>query len=186
MSEAETDKSAQQARTARFFFALWPDAGVKKALHAMALSLQGACGGRAARADTIHLTLAFLGDVALERIDTLRKIGAAVSAQSFSLDINRCAWWRHNRLAWAAPIETPAELSALVDDLQQGLEQEGFVFDKRPYVPHITLVRHASCRELAPQPALQWDVRDFVLVRSVSGAKGAAYGVVGRWSLRGK
>lgn len=186
MSAAEEEKGARQVQTARLFFALWPDVPVRKTLHAMALSLQSACGGRAARADTLHLTLVFLGDVALERIDALRKIGSAISARSFMLDVDRCAWWRHNRLAWAAPTETPAELARLVEDLQQGLEREGFVFDKRAYVPHITLVRRASCREIAPLPALRWLARDFVLVRSVVGAKGAAYELVGRWPLIGK
>ena len=47
----------------RLFFALWPDEGVRAELARWTRALHAACGGRTTRADKLHLTLAFLGEV---------------------------------------------------------------------------------------------------------------------------
>jgi 2'-5' RNA ligase len=64
------------------------------------------------------------------------------------------------------------------------LEQTGIPFDKRPYVPHVTLLRKAGRGpEKGGLPGAEWTVKEFVLVRSVPDREGAAYEVIGRWSL---
>ena len=46
---------------ARVFFALWPEALVRQALHTLATEYQLRCEARAMRAETLHMTLLFLG-----------------------------------------------------------------------------------------------------------------------------
>jgi len=146
--------------------------------------MHAVCGGRATRRETIHMTLVFLGAVEFVQLDTMRAIAAGVTSPTFSWQIEKAGWWRHNRIAWVAPVATPPELTLLVGQLQRGLQQAGFEFDQRPYVPHATLLRKADCREamLGLDP-IAWDVSEFVLVRSVITSVGVTYEPIGRWPL---
>jgi 2'-5' RNA ligase len=180
----EIKQDQPKPATARLFFALWPDAAASVGLAEAGKCLHEICGGRCTRMETIHLTLAFLGEVEPERIGDLLALAGEIQAPSFVLDLTRFGWWRHNRIVWAAPAETPAELMLLVDALRERLLGAGFRFDTKPFVPHITLLRKADCRK-NPLPAgeVEWRAEDFVLVRSVPGESGSAYEVVGRWPL---
>lgn len=170
--------------TARLFFALWPSEAISANLAEAGKNLLEICGGRRTRKETIHLTLAFLGEVEPERIDDLLRLAGEIHAPAFGLNLTRFGWWSHNRIVWAAPDETPVELTQLVDALRESLRGAGFRFDTKPFVPHITLLRKADCRG-SPLPAgeVEWRAEDFVLVRSVPGESGSAYEVVGRWPL---
>lgn len=136
------------------------------------------------RADTIHVTLIFLGAVDSVQLDRVRAIAVSVTSPTFSCPIDSAGWWSHNRIVWAAPAATPPELTLLVDQLQSGLRQAGFDLDPRPYTPHATLLRKADCghAELTME-AIPWDVTEFVLVRSVLTSAGATYEPIGRWPL---
>lgn len=136
------------------------------------------------RAETIHLTLAFLGEVEPERIGDLLALAGEIRASSFCLNLTRFGWWPHNRIVWVAPDGAPAELTRLVDALRESLLGAGFRFDTKPFVPHVTLLRKADCgNNPLPVGEVEWRAEDFVLVRSVLGESGAAYEVVGRWPL---
>ncbi|MDD5329545.1 MAG: RNA 2',3'-cyclic phosphodiesterase [Sulfuricella sp.] len=170
--------------TQRLFFALWPTALAAAGLARAGKRLHEVCGGRRTRKETIHLTLVFLGDVEVGRIDELLELAGDIAAPPFRLDLGQYGWWPHNRIVWAAPDGMPAELAELVDALRERLAGAGFRFDAKPFVPHVTLLRKAVCKAspLAAAP-VAWRVRDFVLVRSASNAAGAAYEVIGRWPL---
>lgn len=183
-AEAVSSLTPNKPQTARLFFALWPDGKTREALGKASKQLHAACGGRPTRRETIHLTLIFLGDMPIERIDELLALTAQVSAPAFELVLTKLGWWKHNRVAWAAPDDVPAALAALVQSLEQALKSKKVQFDVRPYLPHVTLARKANCRETPPLAAgIVWPVEEYVLVRSVTDASGAAYEVIGRWPL---
>lgn len=170
--------------TTRLFFALWPGAAASAALAEAGERLHEVCDGRRTRAETIHLTLAFLGEVEPERIDELLALAGEIRASAFGFNLTRFGWWPHNRIVWAAPAETPAELTLLVEALRERLLGAGFRFDTKPFVPHVTLLRKADCRKNPLPPGeIEWRAEGFVLVRSVPGESGSAYEVVGRWPL---
>lgn len=176
----------QGEKTVRLFFALWPDAGVRRALDQAGRQLHAACGGRRMRAANVHLTLVFLGNVEIARLDELRAVAGRVSGLRVAMTLDCLGWWRHNRVAWAAPQETPEALQGLVAQLQEGLRNAGFTFDDRPvFAPHITLLRNARCNgvELPPLEPLEWLAGEFVLVKSATTDAGAAYEIIGRWGL---
>lgn len=178
--------NTEESRTVRLFFALWPDAAVCGALDRVGRRLHDACGGRRMRRDNIHLTLVFLGNVEIARLDALRAVADGVASPPFVMILNRLGWWRHNKVAWAAPDAAPEALQALVTQLQDGLRAAGFAFDDRPvYAPHITLLRNARCEktEWPVFDLLTWGTREFVLVRSVTREEGATYEAIGRWTL---
>jgi len=169
-------------RSARVFFALWPVETVRAALHGQGRRLHAQLGGRLTRADSIHMTLLFLGEVAQTRLDALHRAAAGIRVEPFPLWLDRAACWRHNRIAWVGPTRTPPALEALVGQLRACVSDAGFTFDHKPFAAHVTLVRNANCR--APDDSIEpieWAVRDFALVRSMADADGSNYAVIGRW-----
>jgi 2'-5' RNA ligase len=144
--------------------------------------LQLRVGGRPTRQESIHLTLAFLGDITPDRIDDARAVGTRAAFEPFAFTIDATGCWGHNGVAWVAPSVTPKPLLSLVGSLGVALLETGFRVEERPYAAHVTVVRKARCRPfdltLAPVP---WRVEDFVLVRSDLSVEGSRYTVIGRW-----
>lgn len=166
------------------FFALWPDAAVRDALDRLAGELHRLRGGRRTRADTLHLTLVFVGNLPRERLPALQAAAAGIQAPAFTLTLDRTDCWPHNRIAHATASQTPAALLDLVAALEQGLDGLGIPFDHRPYKAHVTLLRKADCRRADPPIApIAWHAREFVLVESALSAEGARYAILGRYPL---
>jgi len=165
----------------RIFFALWPPAETARALAGWAREAQRSTGGSPTQEGKIHLTLAFLGDA-----DSAKAIDAAKSVQgkTHSLPIEQARYWRDNRIVWAGPRETPPPLLELFKRLELQLYKRDFILERRPFAAHVTLIRKArAAQSLPPLPALDWPVREFVLVRSTLSSAGSAYEVLGRFAL---
>jgi 2'-5' RNA ligase len=169
----------------RYFFALWPDPAVRDGFYRAARNAQSACGGRSVPRGNLHQTLVFVGNVAGERCACLEAAGGRIVAAPFALDFGATGYWPHNRIVWAAPSATPPLLIRLAAALERELTDCGIDFDKRPYVPHVTLVRGARAPAALPALRIAWQPREFVLVESGSGAGGAGYRIAGRWPLAG-
>lgn len=178
-------KSGTNDTHVRVFFALWPSAGERAALAAWQPPLRELCGGKAMRADTLHATLVFLGDVAAHRLEALKLAAQEVEGEGFELRFDQARYWGHNHIVHAAPSVVPAALPALVENLEQRLGAHRFRFDRRDYKPHVTLLRHAQWRD-EPLPEMReaiWMAKDFVLVQSLSDEQGARYEVLARFPL---
>jgi 2'-5' RNA ligase len=156
----------------RLFFALWPPAETADALAAWAHAAQRLTGGRPTDAAKIHLTLAFLGDADPRRaVIAARRAAGAVH----DLPIEHARHWRENNIVWAGPRETPLALAALFKSLSLELYREEFILERRPFAAHVTLIRKARAARLPPLPAVEWPVREFLLVRSSLSSKGSTY-----------
>jgi RNA 2',3'-cyclic 3'-phosphodiesterase len=170
----------------RLFFAIWPSAEAAAKLQRWAQRLERASGGRAVGAESIHLTLAFLGDVVVERVAVAVDAARQVRAAPHHLPLEEARCWAHNRIVWAGPREMPAALAALVQALAGALRARGFTLERRSFAAHVTLLRKArAVRELPALPRLDWPVREFSLVRSTLDAKGSRYEIVARFPLDG-
>lgn len=170
--------------TARLFFALWPSPEIQQALAKVALALKPRCGGRAIPAGNIHLTLAFLGSVERDRLPAMKALAGSIEVARFELILDRIHYWRHNRIVWAGVSRCPAAIASLVDQLQARLSGEGFRFEQRPYVPHITLLRDARRAPAGEATtSLAWPVAGFALMESVPGRRGSAYQALREWPL---
>lgn len=167
---------------ARLFFAVWPDSAVQVELAHHGRELQRLVGGKPTRQESIHLTLAFLGDVGPDRVDDVLGVATRAAFEPFAFAVDTAGCWGHNGVAWVAPRVTPAPLLSLVASLEAALLDCGFRVDGRPYAAHITVVRKARCRPIAVTlPPVEWRVHDFVLVRSELDAEGSRYAIIGRW-----
>ena len=164
------------ARTQRLFLALWPDAGVREQLatHADQWLWPARCM-RYAPADW-HVTLHFIGDVVAEKMEAIAAC-AAVPFQPFDLVLDQPRLWARG-LAVLGASEVPMPLRTLHERLGNALRGLDLALDTRPYVPHLTLARHADA---AIPPAVfvpvRWQVRGFALGLS-AGLKEPRYRVI--------
>jgi 2'-5' RNA ligase len=177
--------SGAAAKPLRLFFALWPDDATRAALAEWCRCIHGVTGGRLTRADSIHQTLAFLGDCGPGRLAEAEAAADRVDPRRFDLVLDRAGLWNHNRIAWAGASVVPPELAALVVELRAALAEARFALDPKPFVPHITLVRKARHGGALPSLApIRWPVDGFVLVRSELRADGSDYAIQARWPRR--
>ena len=174
------------AASMRLFFAAWPQAQAAARLARWGREIADGTGGRVTRAETIHLTLAFLGDVAVTRGADAVAAARRVEAPAHAFAIEEARYWAHNRIVWVGPRETPVSLGTLAEGLRSELEASGFALERRAFAAHVTLIRkaRAPAAPLEP-PAVQWPVREFVLVRSMPASEGASYEVLERFPLAG-
>ncbi len=141
-------------------------------------------GGRRTRDDSIHLTLAFVGDVDSERLSELLAPPAVSTVARFTLTLDCWGCWPRNGIAWVGPSRLPDPLRGLAAGMEAWLRGAGFEMELRPYNPHVTLIRKAQCAPLPGSlPAIQWEVEDFVLVQSIPAPEGSRYEIIGRWPL---
>jgi 2'-5' RNA ligase len=186
-SQSAYRKSNNTEARLRLFFALWPPEPAARSLHAWAEAAHAQTGGRVTRAATIHLTLAFLGDVAGDRVAPVIDCGRRVRGSAFDLKLDEGRWWEHNRIVWAGPRAMPEPLRDLAAQLDHHLQAGGFRTEKREFKAHLSLVRRASGgNALPPFEPVEWRAGEFVLVRSALTPAGPAYTTLSRFSLGGE
>lgn len=170
--------------SSRLFFALWPDEVTRAKLDQIATALHASWGGRRMHRDTLHMTLAFLGETPLSRLDALRELAATISGEAFMLRLDRPGCWQHNHVGWLGLAPAPPALMQLVVDLRQAMTASKLAFDDKSFVPHITLLRNAQCGPPPSCPPVMWCARDFVLLASRKQQPG--YDVLGSWPFSAK
>lgn len=175
----------QDQEKVRVFFALWPSPDVREQLHSMARQCQRRHGGRVMHADTLHMTMLFVGEIQVSAIQTLIQQVDATDIPPFSFMLQEIRCWKHNRIAYAAPSRENTALMALSERLKRAAQTAGVEFDRRPFTPHVTLVRKLERPfENMPLAIMEWQVSEFALVASEANAQGARYRNLHVWSCR--
>jgi 2'-5' RNA ligase len=99
------------------------------------------------RAENLHVTLKFIGEVANERLEAIRTALGEVRSKSFvTLEFRGLGFFpneKHPRVFWAG-IEAPANLGVLVAEIEGATEKPGTAREKRLFSPHLTLARFES------------------------------------------
>jgi len=168
----------------RVFYALWPNRSARNALAEAARRMHRVVGGRRTRDDSIHLTIAFVGDVDSVRLAGLLASPPDLTVTRFTLTLDCWGCWPRNGIAWVAPSRVPDPMRELAAGMEVWLRDAGFELDIRPFNPHVTLVRKAQCASLPDStPKIEWLVEDFVLVQSTLAPDGSRYETIGRWPL---
>ncbi|MFC5509733.1 RNA 2',3'-cyclic phosphodiesterase [Massilia jejuensis] len=156
----------------RLFLALWPDPAIRHLLRARRDAWNWPRGASPVRADKLHLTLHFLGEVPSERVPALRA-GVAVPFTPFTLSIGTPRLWHHG-IAVLEPHQEPAALLALHANLSAALVALGLRPEERSYRPHVTLARRANNAVVPPEAEpILWQVGGYALVESTPGDGGA-------------
>ena len=169
---------------ARLFVALDLPERLRQALAQWGRLAADGAGLRAVRAESIHVTLCFLGMRPVSEIDAIGAACAdAVRPPSFELATGALVGFppRRPRVLAVAIEDGSRRLGELQDRLATALAELGvYRPEGRPFVPHATLAR-ARGRSLPrgeEQPALapvRFTVSSLTLFRSTPGPGGSAY-----------
>ncbi len=164
----------------RLFFALWPDAALRRKIAALSREV---CSVPVPAAN-LHLTLRFLGLQDEAARHCFHNAAKQIKGCPLTLTLDRLGGWAHKRIQWLGPSAPPGALGELVDTLNAALTGCGLEAETRPFVPHVTLSRKMKnvLEAPVPEPVL-WHVGDFVLAESVSSPDGVCYAVLERWAL---
>lgn len=167
---------------ARVFYALVPPPPLRATLGELARDAARHAHGRPVPADNIHLTLAFVGEIAVARMPALFAVGAALRAHGVSVELDAQGGFRRAGVAWIAPSALPQALMDLASTLHSALDAAGFLQEERPFQPHLTLARR--CRgpyRHGPVGPYAWDVEHVALMQSELRIERARYRLLARW-----
>lgn len=177
------NEGAHKPARRRLFFALWPDAEIRRAICDSTSAAVDQSRGRRVKKANLHLTLAFLGNVETERATQLERM-PGVREHGFDCVLDTLGYARRARVLWIEPSVVPPALERLEENLWSTLSGLGFEREKRPFRPHVTLARHAT-RVRTASLRIEWSVRAYSLVESVSTNAGSHYTKVCDWPLAG-
>jgi 2'-5' RNA ligase len=148
------------------------------------------------REPNLHLTLKFLGDVAIERIDAVdRALKRATSGgASFEMEIRGCGAFPtrgHPKVLWIGTSDGP-HLSNLFEAIEREVGRLDFPREGRAFHPHLTIARLrqpqgaralAELHERSGFAPMLVNLRDVCLIRSELSSSGSRYTIVARHQL---
>lgn len=168
----------------RLFFALGCAPAQRKAIAQWRSALQ-LRSGRAVPVENFHLTLKFLGAVAIAQIADICTAAASVrtSGERLTVELDRLDVWRRAGVLVLAPEQASPALLRLVYDLEQALLPFGLEDAPREFRPHLTLARdyRAPVPESATPPEFVLRADRFALFESHKGR----YRALAEWPLGG-
>ena len=166
----------------RLFLAIPFAQSVQDDLHGLALRLQAQIGGRAVRRGNFHITLYFIGLCDQTREAAARRVlTAAPRPAPFAMQFGKLGRFVRGAqaLLWVG-VDEERRSSRLYDAMLVALDREGFPSEKKPYLPHVTLLRDVPAQAansvmvfpVALPPAIAAKI---VLFESVTGPQGLVY-----------
>jgi 2'-5' RNA ligase len=132
----------------RLFVALEIPSALRENLGALIRELRAlAPQAKWVRAENLHVTLKFVGEVADAKLEAIRTALSSVHSNlPVTLSFRGLGFFpneKHPRVFWPG-IEASANLKALTADLESAAEKFGVPREKRPLSPHLTLARFES------------------------------------------
>lgn len=125
----------------------------------------------------LHVTLAFLGEVANNQMEELCELASGVSAMPFDLTLDELGYWPKPRILWLGASAPPAPLLDLVRDLAGIARRLRLPTDKRDFRAHVTIAR--NCQTPPPgsaiPPCITSSFASFTLFRASMTRSGMRY-----------
>ena len=173
----------------RLFVALEIPPAVRENLAALVRDLRAiAPQPKWVRAENLHITLKFIGEVADTKLEAIRQaLGKVRSEAPVTLDFRGLGFFpneKYPRVFWAG-MEASANLKGLAADIDRAMEKLGIPREQRPFSPHLTLARfeppglpeklRAAIQENATREFGSVAAREFHLIESKLKPGGAEY-----------
>jgi RNA 2',3'-cyclic 3'-phosphodiesterase len=173
------------------FFAAFPELNVTAGIARLTRRLRGQHGlkGKVLAADRLHVSLCHVGDYSgLPRdiVATAYEAAATVVMPSFVVAFDRVASFNVRSDGQALVLrgsDGVAGLMVLHTCLGAAMRRAGLRRSVPHYEPHMTLMYGDQCIVEHAVEAIDWTVKEFVLVHSLHGQ--TRYVLLGRWPLRG-
>ena len=105
-------QGAARPASRRVFFALWPDAAVRTQIVRATRDPVGLSGGRPARKDRLHVTIAFLGALTEAGLEVARSV-PPIEVGAFDLALDRLGTFANGGVLWLGPKTVPPALTEL-------------------------------------------------------------------------
>jgi len=150
------------------------------------------------RAEKLHVTIKFLGEIEAARVPALSQAAsrAVACVQPFALAIEGAGAFPSKgppRVLWLGVTDSNGGLARLQGSLEEASTEEGFPREKRPFHPHLTIARlrqpqgarrlAALHRERGFAPA-HFQVTELLVIRSELGPGGSRYTEISRHPLK--
>jgi 2'-5' RNA ligase len=120
---------------------------IREFVEKMERECQGARGARWARVEGMHVTLKFIGEVAAEKVEQIKKeLEGVRSAAAVEMNFRGVGFFpnaKHPRVFWAG-IEATPNLTEIAAEIEKWLEKIGIPREGRAFRPHLTLARFKS------------------------------------------
>lgn len=138
----------------------------------------------------VHLTLKFLGDVALSEMDAVAAAMAAAATPASAITLNACGTGvfpgaKNPRVLWVGLTGERVPLRRLQEQLSDQLRVLGYAAEKRPFRAHLTIGRFKQrppaskivelLRQSADFKTAAFTVAELTLFRSDLNPGGAVY-----------
>ena len=164
----------------RLFIAIWFDEEMLDSLVEIQddLMRSGVKGSYTPR-ENLHMTLAFIGEN--DDPEQILEVMKNVPLRSFSVKLSGYGPFRD---MFFANLEENENLRDYVKRLRKALVDEEISFDRKKFLPHVTLVRRAECskgKALLPEPGESEPMRvnGISLMKSERGRHGMIYTEIG-------
>jgi 2'-5' RNA ligase len=152
----------------RCFIAAWPDPPTRIALAAVSEDVRRRVAHRrATRIDDLHLTLAFIGNLSDEDAFAVADAIAKLRFRPFTWRLDTLGLFEQAGVVWVGAARTPTKpLLVLADHARAVLDDFALDYDRRPLVPHITLLRGVRWFEVERVQPIVWRIDSVALYRS--------------------
>lgn len=169
----------------RLFFAIDVPDAIQQQLIDWRAQHFAADAGRPVAAASLHMTLAFLGDISAQKQQALCELAGRIRQPGFPLTLDDAGHWPRSRVVWLGPKSPARGLLQLAQLLRSQAARSGCAQAAQPFHPHVTLYRQASPSLRLPPPGFlwQWPVDAFVLYESLFERGRTRYRPIERWSL---
>jgi 2'-5' RNA ligase len=156
------------------------------------------------KADSIHLTLKFLGQVPSDQMGLITSsLRAAVAGYApFTLEISGAGCFpnlHRPRVVWVGVKDDAHRLHTLQRAVENAIAPLGYPTEIREFTPHLTLGRLARDVRQTDQKKIgevvqeagvgslgRWEVKEVALIKSDLKPSGAEYGILAHAPLNGK
>lgn len=127
--------------------------------------------------DDLHITLRFLGETEPDQLGRIEQALNEVRAPSaFNIEVSGLdRFGKKDKAVLYAAVPSLRKIALLVDDISRRLEPLGFVRESKPYIPHVTIARLRSernvedyIRRFGPRVRCQWKAAAFHLMKSAA------------------
>jgi len=161
----------------RCFVAAWPDEPTRLALASLSDDVrQRIEHRRVARADDLHLTLAFIGDLADEVAFDVADSVAKLRFKPFTWQLDILGFFEEAGVVWVGATDaTVRPLADLADRVRALLDEMHVAYDRRPLAPHVTLLRGVKGFAAETVAPILWRIESIALYRSAPARQASRY-----------
>lgn len=190
----------------RLFFAYWPSPEKAAEIEPWVKQAHALFGGRMMRTETLHMTLAFLGEVDPTALEELVAACTAWQLPTGSMTLRQPGRFKNAKVVWLGPDSgreseemgsdpnkeklgsdpiSLAWLQRAYDELWAHLAPLGWQPREAAFRPHVSLLRNAGPGELdvLQGTAVHWSPERCVLVGSRPTSEGSRYTVLAELPL---